>query len=277
MPSRMTARHFVACAMLLGCGILAARQAQAGAPAGEISIWRAAAASVLMAANIWLAPLRLRCIAAAHGHDLTSRCGARAVSAGFLAGSLGLSIAGQAGGNIAMMAMAGIRPASAAIVFAIERVVALSVLAAIALAGLAWLFGIPEPGSVGAAAGVFGVVLALFLADQAARAMKLNRTWLTLTLITTLAMHTACVAAWVTMLAPLAPLADLFACAPLAMLAAAVPVGLAGFGPREAGAVAVFGICGVSAIAALTGALVIGLASLAAMSALAMWSIYVRR
>ena len=54
------------------------------------------------------------------------------------------------------------------------------------------------------------------------------------------------------------------------MLAGSAPIGLAGFGPREVGSVAMFGMIGVASSKALAASLVLGLVSLLPIGLLAL-------
>jgi uncharacterized membrane protein YbhN (UPF0104 family) len=98
---------------------------------------------------------------------------------------------------------------------------------------------------------------------------------LTLAVLLTSLMHAVTFVAWAFLILPHVQVSALDAAAAiiLVMFAASIPIGLAGFGPREIGAVATFGLIGVPAAHALAVSIGIGVISLVMLTVLGIWAV----
>lgn len=264
--------RLAAAVILVGLAVILAMRSGTGI---DLPAWRIVAGGALMLANCWLSPVRLVLLARAFGHRLTPRQAGLAIASGFFAGAFGLSLAGQAGGAVAVMRASGIPLLRAAGIFAAERAIGLATLAALAGAGATALYG-PPPSPLAMLAGGFAVLAALIATApdiaEAAERIRLDLRWAAAAAGLTALMQACCLAAWVALVDGMDP-ARSAAAAALVMFASAVPVGFAGFGPREVAAVAIFGGTGIAAATALASSALIGAASLGAVTAMGLWAI----
>lgn len=224
-------------------------------------LWGIIFGAFLIGTNICLAPFRLRAVTHRFGHQLALRTCAQAIVAAFAGGALGLSLPGQAGGCIGVLAARGVPAKSATAIFAVERVIALAILATLAVCAGAWIYEYP--------ASMVAAVIALVVVLACARLLNLM-----LATSLTLVMQSAMALAWLALLWSNAASANILAAAVLTMLSAAIPLGIAGFGPREVGAAAIFPVAGVDPASAIAAALLIGTLSAGAMMVLAIVAIY---
>lgn len=174
---------------------------------------------------------------------------------------MGLSLPGQAGGCIGVLAARGVPAKTATAIFALERVIAFGMLATLAICAGAWIYEYP--------AILVATTIALVVVLACARALNLI-----LAANLTLIMQSAMALAWLALLWNNAASVDILAAAVLAMLSAAIPLGIAGFGPREVGAAAIFPVAGVDPASAITAALLVGALSAGGMMVLAIAAIF---
>ncbi len=230
---------------------------------------------------------RLKLIARDVGYRITFRDAAAALSLGQVAGSLFFQIVGQLIARGAVLARRGVPAAGTIVVTGYERLAALLVSLSLALAGGCYLFGritldLQAGGAVfvklaiGGALVLAAAAVAAWGRPAAARMRKslgpralhglaLN---LAVSLLIQLMTMTAYIAAAMS-LAPSIGFIEIAAAAAVVMLAASVPVSLAGWGVRELGAIYALGAIGMPSEAALAVAVLIGIVALAVVAALA--------
>jgi len=234
-------------------------------------------------ANAMLAAVRFRMIASDTGFQITMPQAISAVSAGNLAGALFFQIAGQLAARGYVMRHASVPFAAVVVSTLYERALAALISAITAVFGALYVFGYiyldPAAGgtnlikvvagvvaaALGAAMLGYGRILVTAIAPVLSR--RLAGTLLRLSLLT-LAVQAAMMFAYVTVAHQLSPdidIADLVAASAIVMFAASVPISLAGWGVRELSAVFTLGAVGISAPAALTTAVVIGVGSFLSM------------
>jgi hypothetical protein len=259
--------------------------------ARQLDIATLALATAALAVGAALASLRLWLIARNLGYPMRLRDAVAALSLGQVAGSVFFQIVGQTIARGAFLSRRGVPLAGTLVMTGYERLTALAVSLALAAAGAWFLFGritldIAAGGAefVRLAAGlvltfsacaifVWGKDLALVLrrADGPVTAGRVVRL-----LALSIAIQLSTMAAYISVARALAPgigAGDIAAAAAIVMLAAALPVSLAGWGIRELGAIYALGVIGFSKEASLVVALVVGCAALAVVAAMAFASL----
>lgn len=245
---------------------------------------------LMLLAGSLLACLRLALVARDLHQPLGLREAVVAMSSGQLAGSFFFQIIGQTIARSAVLAKSGVSVSATIVITVYERIVAAIVSLVLALAGTLYLFGrltlnlagggdqlvkILAGIAVVAATGagfvwggrlrpILGAILSRRNVLRYARASAI-----------TVAIQATTMAAYVLAahgLSPAIPLSALMAATALVMLAASVPVSLAGWGLRELSAVYALGAIGMPYDASLVVALLIGSASLALTAGLALVS-----
>lgn len=232
-----------------------------------------------------LASLRLQWIAADLGYRLSFRDSVSALSVGQVMGALFFQLAGQLIARSTLLSRRQIPTSGTIVITGYERFAALAVSLAFALAAAIYLFGsisidITQGGSsfIKLAAGVLvaaagGAALAWGGALRANFPALLPGTYYKLArnVGLSIAIQLSTMAAYVLLAHALAPqiaIAKLVAASALVMLAASLPISLAGWGIREMSAIFVLGAIGVPAEASLTVAVTIGVLSLAVVGAM---------
>ena len=239
-----------------------------------------------------LAVWRLKLIAQDLGYRLSIRDSVAALSLGLLAGTMFFQLIGQLMARGALLARRGMPVAATITLTVYERAAAAAVSLLMAVAGAWYVFGRVtldmEHGGLVFLKIVAGLTLALsagaWLAwgrkALEAAPRKLDRTFLmpiARNVLISTAIQLATMAAYIAAahaLAPAAPLLDLAAAAAVVMLAASLPISLAGWGVRELSAVVALGAVGVPTDAALVVAVLIGVTSLLVVGAFALSSLW---
>ncbi len=230
---------------------------------------------------------RLKLIAADVGYRITFRDAVAALCLGQVAGALFFQIVGQLIGRGAVLARRGVPAAGTIIVTGYERIAALLVSLALAMAGGCYLFGrisldLQAGGAVLVKLAIGGALVLVATAAAAwgrtavtrarkvlgPRAVSGLLVNLGISLLIQLMTMTAYVAAAIS-LAPSIGVLEIAAAAAVVMLAASVPVSLAGWGVRELGAIYALGVIGMPSEAALAVAVLIGVVALVVVAALA--------
>jgi hypothetical protein len=246
-----------------------------------------AAAIAALAIGALLASMRLQLIARDLGYNMRTRDAVAALSLGQIAGSLFFQIVGQTIARGAFLSRRGVPLAGTLVMSGYERLMALAVSLALAAAGAWFLFGRItldiEAGGAEFARLAAGLLLAFSacavfawgrdvarivrLADGPQAVGRIVRI-----LALSIAIQLSTMTAYVVVARALAPeigIGDIAAAAAVVMLAAALPISLAGWGIRELSAIYALGIVGLSKEAALVVALVIGVAALAVVAMMA--------
>jgi hypothetical protein len=242
---------------------------------------------LLLLCGALLASARLAFIASDLGYRMRPVDAIAALSLGQLGGAIFLQVVGQVIARSAVLAGRGVPVAATVAVTGYERLLALAVSVILALFGGWYLFGhitvdINAGGATFlklAAGGTLALVASAALAwwppvAAFARANIGRRAaWRIARSFTLSVLIQACtMAAYVAAAAALAPdsdTADIAAASAVVMLAASVPISLAGWGVRELGAIYVLGAIGVDREIALLIAILIGAAALASVAILA--------
>ncbi len=238
-----------------------------------------------------LASLRLWLIARDLGYPVRMRDAIAALSLGQIAGSLFFQIVGQTIARGAFLSRRGVPLAGTLVMTGYERLTALAVSLALAAAGAWHLFGritldVEAGGAefVRLAAGlllVFSACTIFVWGKDVARVLRrtdgpqaVGRIGRLLAL--SIAIQLSTMAAYISVARALAPdvgTGDIAAATAVVMLAAALPISLAGWGIRELSAIYALGIIGLSKEASLVVALVVGCAALAVVAAMALGSL----
>ena len=252
-------------------------------------------ATAALALGAALASLRLWLIARDLGYPMRLRDAVAALSLGQVAGSLFFQIVGQTIARGAFLSRRGVPLAGTLVMTGYERLTALAVSLTLAAAGAWFLFGrITLDIAAGGAEFVrlaVGLVLtfsacAIFVwgSDLAPILRRTDGSGTTGRVVRLLALSIAIqlstMAAYICIARALAPrigTADIAAAAAVVMLAAALPVSLAGWGIRELSAIYALGVIGLSKEASLVVALVVGCAALAVVAAMALGSVLAGR
>ena len=230
---------------------------------------------------------RLKLIARDVGYRLTFRDAAAALSLGQVAGSLFFQIVGQLIARGAVLSRRGVPAAGTIVVTGYERLAALIVSLLLALAGGCYLFGrvtvdLQAGGAffikltvggvlvlAACAAAAWGRMAAArireALGPRALRGLAVN---LAISLLIQLMTMMAYIAAAMSLAPSIGPM-EIAAAAAVVMLAASMPISLAGWGVRELGAIYALGAIGMPNEAALAVAVLIGIVALAVVAALA--------
>jgi hypothetical protein len=258
----------------------------------SFSIVSLAAVTFLLIVGAALSVWRMKLIAQDLGFRLTVSDAISALSLGQIAGSFFFQIVGQLMARSAVLARRGMPvPATVTMTF-YERIAAAAISFVLAIAGGWYVFGRVtldlQHGGLVFLKIVFGLMLAvasgaLFawgpqLRDIVGRGIgrtfpaALLRTLTISGMIQLATMGSYVIAAHV--LSPQIPILDLAAASAVVMLAASLPISLAGWGVRELSAVLALGVVGMPSEAALAVAILIGVVSLLTLGAFAIPSIW---
>jgi hypothetical protein len=263
--------------------------------ASELDLAALAVAVVALGLGAALASLRLQIIARDLGYPMRFRDAVAALSLGQIAGSLFFQVVGQTIARSAFLSRRGVPLAGTLVMTGYERLTAVAVSFAMAAAGAWHLFGRitldVETGGAEfvrlavalvatfAACTVFvwgkDIARIVRLADGPQAVARIGRL-----LALSIAIQLSTMAAYIAVARSLVPEiggADLAAAAAVVMLAAALPISLAGWGIRELSAIYALGIIGFSKEASLVVALVVGFAALAVVGAMAVGSMMAGR
>lgn len=241
---------------------------------------------VALLANALAASLRLRMIAADAGYRLSFPQSMAAVGIGSLGGAVFFQLAGQLIARSAYLGKHGVAPASVIAITGYERIIAAGTSAVLAAAGAFFIFGGLAWDLGGGGMELVRILIGLLLAITAGAAIgfpRLARRVLAKAarrevliavgrgFVLTLLVQAPMMAAYVIVIASLAPTIDIFAliaATTIVMFAASIPVSPAGWGLREMSAVMALGAIGVGASEAFIAAVLVGLGSLLSMMAL---------
>ncbi|MBV9556859.1 MAG: flippase-like domain-containing protein, partial [Pseudolabrys sp.] len=245
-------------------------------------------AVVATALSVW----RLKLIAEDLGYRLPKRDAIAALSLGLLAGTVFFQMIGQLLARGSLLSRRGVPVAATVTLTIYERAAAAGVSLLLAIAGGWYVFGRItldfEHGGLFFLKIVAGLTLGLLAGGWlawgpkalAVAPKKLNfELWLPIgrnVLISALIQFTT-MAAYVTAahaLAPKVPILDLAAASAVVMLAAALPISLAGWGVRELSAILALGVVGVPNNAAFVVAVLIGAVSLVVVGVFAVSSLW---
>jgi hypothetical protein len=242
---------------------------------------------LLLLCGALLASARLACIASDLGYRMRAVDAIAALSLGQLGGAIFLQVVGQVIARSAVMAGRGVPVAATIAVTGYERLLAFAVSFILAFAGGWYLFGrITLDLNAGgatflklAAGGMLALVVSAAMGwwTPVASFMQANigrrAAWrIARSLMLSLLVQGCTMMAYVAAAAALAPdvsTVNIAAASAIVMLAASVPISLAGWGVRELGAIYVLGVIGVDREIALLIAILIGAAALASVAILA--------
>ncbi len=234
--------------------------------------------------------LRLAAIAADVGHPLHLREAVAALSIGQLAGSLFFQVVGQLMARGALLGRHGLPVSATVVMTAYERLMALAVSLTLALIGGWFVFGRvaldlraggAEFAKLAVTATAVTVVGAMFVWGRplmaalsprlgARVAYRLGRT-ATLSAATQICTMAAYVVG-AHALEPAIPITYVAAASAVVMLAASLPISLAGWGVREMSAVLTLGAIGMPAEEAFVVAVAVGIASLIVVALLSIFT-----
>jgi uncharacterized membrane protein YbhN (UPF0104 family) len=259
--------------------------------AGDLAlVWRTASrlpgsvlivAAGLLATGTLLSGLRLRQVLGVFRVQVPWATAMQANAAGIVGGLLAFQAVGQLAGRAVTLTRHGVDGSLVLAAIVYERAAAMLTLGVLATAGSLFLIGAEAFALfAGAAAGhVLKLCLTLAIAvpmASLALAPRLGRLAVRLAgrlrptpglaaiVLSTLALHATTLAAFVVLahaIRPAVPIGDLTAASLIVMLAASLPIGIAGWGPREAAAVAILGMVGLEPGEAFAVAVVVGLLS----------------
>ena len=235
----------------------------------------------LMLAGAVLASVRLAAISADVGHPLHLREAVAALSIGQLAGSLFFQVVGQLMARSALLGRHGLPVSATVVMTAYERLMALVVSLTMALIGGWFIFGrvaldlraggaefaklavAATAVTIAGAAFVWGQPLMAAISPRlgARVAYRLGRA-ASLSVATQLCTMAAYIIG-AHALEPGIPISYVAAASAVVMLAASLPISLAGWGVREMSAVLTLGVIGMPAEEAFVVAAMVGIASLA--------------
>jgi hypothetical protein len=262
-----------------------------GATAAELSPTALAVVAVTLFAGALLASLRIGMIARDLGYPLSLRDAVAVLSVGQLAGGLFFQLVGQLIARGALLARRGLPVAVTLVLTGYERVVALAVSLALALAGGWLIFGRVALDMQSGGMAFIEIAIGLVLAVLAGAALGWGRKAIrgvaphvsgaligraSRSVAISVAIQLCTMAAYVAAahsLSPEIPIADLSAAAAVVMLAASMPISLAGWGVREVSAVLALGAIGMPPEKALVVALLVGVGALAVVALLALISV----
>jgi len=234
-----------------------------------------------------LATLRLKWIASDLGYRLSFLDSMAALSLGQLMGAVFFQIAGQLLARGTILSRRQVPPSATVIITGYERFLALGISLSLALIATAYLFGSVsidyQKGGAALIKLIIGLVLvaiagAIFAWGKALTASMPPLTprilvGLARSAVLSLFIQLFTMTAYMSLihvLAPGIPWTTMAAATALIMLAASIPISLAGWGLREMSALSVLGLLGVSSQAALTVALSVGVLSLAVSAIMAL-------
>ena len=263
--------------------------------ARQLGLYDVAIVVAALTVGALLASLRLQMIARDLGYPIQLRDAVAALSLGQIAGSLFFQVIGQTAARGAFLARRGMPFSGMLVMTGYERLAALLVSLVLALIGAWVLFGRItldlERGGAEFARLAVGIVLAALAGavfawgrDAAAQLRRVAGPQATGRIARVVALSVliqlATMAAYMTAAAALAPgvsIEDMAAASAVVMLAAALPISLAGWGIRELSAIYALGIIGLPKEAALVVAVVVGVAALLVVGILAIASLGSRR
>jgi len=247
-----------------------------------------ALAAVATALSVW----RLRLIAQDLGYRLTVRDAIAALSLGMLAGTVFFQVFGQLLARGALLSRRGMPVAATVTLTIYERAAAAGVSLFLAIAGGWYVFGRVtldlEHGGLYFLKIVVGLTFAIAAGAWLAWGPKVLATMprkfdsdflmpIGRNILISTAIQLTTMAAYVSAahaVAPAVPLIDLAAASAVVMLAASLPISLAGWGVRELSAILALGVVGVPNDAALMVAILIGVTSLLVIGAFAVSSLW---
>jgi O-antigen ligase len=246
-----------------------------------------------LGAGALLASLRLQMIAHDLGYPLRTRDAIAALSLGQIAGSLFFQIVGQTAARGAFLARRGMPLAGTLVITGYERLAALLVSVVMAMVGAWILFGRItldlERGGAELVKLAVGIALALLCGaafawgrDASQHLRRVAGPQATGRIVRVVAVsiviQLSTMAAYMAAAKALAPeigLGTMAAAAAVVMLAAALPISLAGWGIRELSAIYALGIIGLPKEKALVVAVVVGCAALVVVGVLALAALLV--
>ena len=248
----------------------------------RFSVLEICAVFVALFGNALAATFRFKMIAAEIGHEISFRYALATVNASNLAGALFFQIPGQLAARGLMAGRGGIPFVDIVVITAYERISAAIVSALFALGGALFVYGniYLDKSSGGAelitlvggliAASVAGAFVGYGqMAVRSIRPSMGDNLLRQIALIVGLAvlvqipMQIAYVLG-AHALSPQTSIANLLAASAIVMFASSIPISFAGWGLREMSAIGALGTIGISAHAALTTAVLIGIGSLLA-------------
>lgn len=289
-PASIPAKRIVAVlvsAIALIAALLLVDLGAVAAAAGRLSATTILIVLLALTAGALLASARLACVAADVGYKMRASDAIAALSLGQLAGAIFFQLVGQLIARSAVLSRRGVPVSGTIFVTGYERLLALLVSAGFALAGAWFLFGhisleINAGGATLLKLTASGLVALAFSAALAwgrpfaafARAKIGPHAMLRLTrgVLLSLGIQLCTMIAYIAAVLNLAPdmgVLPVAAAAAVVMLAAAVPVSLAGWGVRELGAIYALGAIGVDRETSIVVAVLIGAAALAVVGGLA--------
>ena len=248
--------------------------------------------ATLLVAGVVLSVWRLQLIAWDLGYPIAWREALAALSVGQIAGSMFFQIVGQLMARGAILARRGMPVAATVTMTIYERAAAASVSLLLAITGGWYVFGRVtldiESGGLLFLKIIAGLLMALGAGAWLAWGSRTLETiaqqtdrlplWpIVRNIIMSSAIQVTTMAAYVvaaTTISPNISLLDLAAASAVVMLAASLPISLAGWGVRELSAVLVLGIVGVSSQAALMVAILIGTTALGVLGIFALLSFW---
>lgn len=248
-----------------------------------------------LGAGALLASARLQLIAHDLGYPMRLRDALAALSLGQIAGSLFFQIVGQTAARTAFLSRRGMPLSGTLVITGYERLAALLVSVLIATGGAWFLFGrITVDLEHGGAAFVklaVGLVLAVIAGAAFAWGKGVSQSLrrvagpqaagrIIRVIMLSVLIQLSTMAAYIVAARALAPMVDigaLAAAAAVVMLAAALPISLAGWGIRELSAIYALGIIGLPKEKALIVAVVVGCAALLVVGVLALVALLVPR
>jgi ubiquinone/menaquinone biosynthesis C-methylase UbiE len=239
-----------------------------------------------------LSAWRLKLIANDLGYELTSRDAIAALGVGNVAGSIFFQVVGQLMARSALLARRGMPVAATVTMTVYERAAAAGVSLILAIGGGWYIFGRVtldmQHGGLVFLEIVAGLVLAIAAGawlgwgEKALSASPQNfdqgfLTQILRNVAVSILIQVATMGAYICAahaFAPTVPLLDLGAASAVVMLAASLPISLAGWGVRELSAVFALGVIGVPSQAALMVAVLIGIISLIVVGLFAVASLW---
>lgn len=276
--------------LLVGAAWVVARETNwslVSAALSRVSSGTFALAILALFGGALLATLRLQWIARDLGYKLTFRDALAGFTYGQVMGVLFFQLAGQLLARSTVLARRQVPPSATIVITGYERLAALVISLLLAIVAAIYLFGaisldyrgggssfikIVAGGALviaGGAVFVWGKLLVEQLPPVTIRTVRA----LTRNVFASLGIQLLTMLAYVLLthaLAPSIPIAKLAAAAALVMLAASLPISMAGWGIREMSAIYVLGTLGISADISFMVAFSIGMGSLGVVAALAL-------
>lgn len=208
--------------------------------------------------------------------SFSPKISAVSIAAAHFAGALALPVVGNLLAHVGVLRTAGIPTLKAGSIFMIVRLIsALTVCIAATIGGF-YLVG-PQTSLVWPAAIAVAVLICAtltFLFRKYVATVEIKP--LIQVLALTLFIQSLMFIAWLVLILPSAQglLSAVLAAVAITMFAGSVPLGFAGFGPRELGAVAAFNLIGIDGGNALAASLIIGSFALASTTAVGLWGLW---